>query len=250
MSELRGEREAGGASALTWRALAEALSVSAIVTGLVTAASMFVPEKYVALCVGGVFLGAAALLVWRRDDTAVMRAGLTLGGVVLQGPVDVKRIAREAATALAWAAALLAIVAVPYWFGWRHWWKPTHAFAPQLLFARPTDAANEILGQLVVIALPEEAFYRGYLQSRLDEVWPGRVSIAGARVGLGLVVASVIFALGHVATIHSPVRLAVFFPALVFGWLRARTGGIGASIVFHGACNVLSEALGRGYGIY
>ena len=122
MSELRGEREAGGASALTWRALAEALSVSAIVTGLVTAASMFVPEKYVALCVGGVFLGAAALLVWRRDDTAVMRAGLTLGGVVLQGPVDVKRIAREAATALAWAAALLAIVAVPYWFGWRHWW--------------------------------------------------------------------------------------------------------------------------------
>ena len=89
MSELRGEREAGGTSALTWRALAEALAVSAVVTGLVTAASMFVPEKYVALSVGGIFLGAAALLVWRRDDTAVMRAGLTLGGVVLQGPLDV-----------------------------------------------------------------------------------------------------------------------------------------------------------------
>jgi membrane protease YdiL (CAAX protease family) len=235
---------------VTWRALAEALAVSAIVTALVTAASVFVPEKYVALSVGGIFLGAAALLVWRKDDTAVMRAGLTLGGLVLQGPLDMKRVAREAANATLWAAALLAIIAVPYWLGWRHWWKPVHAFAPQLLFSRPTDAANEILGQLVVIALPEEAFYRGYLQSKLDEVWPGRISIGGARVGLGLVVASVIFALGHLATIHSPVRLAVFFPALVFGWLRARTGGIGASIVFHGACNVLSEALGRGYGIY
>jgi membrane protease YdiL (CAAX protease family) len=250
VSELRSDHGAGGTSALTWRALAEALAVSAVVPGLVTAASMFVPEKYVALCVGGIFLGATALLVWRHDDTAVMRAGLTLGGIVLQGPVDAKRIGREALIAIGWAAALLAIVAVPYVLGWRYWWKPTHPFTPQLLFARPADAANEVLGQLVVIALPEEAFYRGYLQSRLDEVWPGRVSILGARVGVGLVAASIIFALGHLATIHSPVRLAVFFPALVFGWLRARTGGIGASIAFHGACNVLSEVLGRGYGIY
>ena len=109
---------------------------------------------------------------------------------------------------------------------------------------------SEVIGQVVVIALPEEAFYRGYLQSRLDEVWPARFWLGGARIGPGLLVASAIFALGHLATIHAPVRLAVFFPALVFGWLRARTGGVAASIAYHALCNVFSEALGRGYGVY
>jgi membrane protease YdiL (CAAX protease family) len=65
-----------------------------------------------------------------------------------------------------------------------------------------------------------------------------------------LLAASAIFALGHVATVQLPTRLAVFFPALLFGWLRARTGGIGASVCFHMICNVYSQALGRGYGIY
>jgi membrane protease YdiL (CAAX protease family) len=124
---------------------------------------------------------------------------------------------------------------------------------PHLHFAlavKPLDAANEILGQLFVIALPEEAFYRGYLQSRLDDEWPARWRVLGARVGPGWLVAAAIFAAGHLATIHAPARLAVFFPALLFGWLRARTGGIGASVVFHMLCNVYSQALGRGYGMY
>ena len=58
------------------------------------------------------------------------------------------------------------------------------------------------------------------------------------------------FALGHLATVHSPARLAVFFPSLLFGWLRARTRGIGASCLFHAMCNVFSEVLGKGYGLY
>ena len=35
------------------------------------------------------------------------------------------------------------------------------------------------------------------------------------------------FALGHVATEVHPNRLAVFFPSLLFGYLRTRRGGIG-----------------------
>ena len=46
-----------------------------------------------------------------------------------------------------------------------------------------------------------------------------------------------------------PARLAVFFPALLFGWLRARTGGIGASVVFHALCNLFSATLARGYAV-
>jgi membrane protease YdiL (CAAX protease family) len=135
----------------------------------------------------------------------------------------------------------------PFFLGWQRWWHVRGEFH---LAIPAREAINEIFGQVVIIALPEEAFYRGYLQSRLDEVWQARVRVLGAEVGPGLLVASVIFALGHLATIHEPARLAVFCPALLFGWLRARSGGVGASIVFHASCNLFSEVLGRGYGMY
>ncbi len=228
-------------------ALFEALAVSAVVTGLVTLGSLFLPDRYVATGVGFVFLAATWVLVWRRDDAAVARAGLAFGGLVLPGPLDARATSRAALRALAWALAFAAVTFVPFFFGWRLWWKAEGLF---VLTPRLKDVADEVVGQLVIIALPEEAFYRGYLQSRLDDVWPARWRLAGAEIGPSILVASAIFALGHVATIHAPARLAVFFPALLFGWLRARTGGVGASLAYHALCNVFSEALGRGYGVY
>ena len=71
----------------------------------------------------------------------------------------------------------------------------------------------------------------------------------GAKVGVGLVLASGVFAVGHVLTEPYLGRLAVFFPALVFGCLRAKTGGIGAGVAFHAACNCFTWVLGRGYGL-
>ena len=35
--------------------------------------------------------------------------------------------------------------------------------------------------------------------------------------------------------------------ALLFGLIRARRGGIGAALVFHALCNLLSEVLTRGW---
>lgn len=243
------------------RALIEALVASAAVTALVTAASGALPDKYVATAVGFVFLGATWALVWRGDDRRVEASGLALGGLVLPGDLDVRRLAVSVARALGWAALFAAIFFVPFYFGWRHYWAPRGAFA---LRVDPLDALNDVFGQVVIIALPEEAFYRGYLQSRLDEALPGfgwrrtadggleprRLRVFGVHVGPALLLTSVIFALGHLATIRQPARLAVFFPSLAFGWLRARTGGIGASLAFHAACNVFSEALGRGFRVY
>jgi membrane protease YdiL (CAAX protease family) len=106
------------------------------------------------------------------------------------------------------------------------------------------------MGQLLLIALPEEAFYRGYLQTRLDDAWTPRWRVLGATLGPGVLVSCAIFAVGHVITIPNAARLAVFFPALAFGWLRARTGGIGAALVFHALCNLYSELLGHGFAVY
>jgi len=227
--------------------LASALLAWFVVTLLVTLCSLFLPDKHVAAAVGIVFLGATWLLVWRADDETVQRAGLTLGGLVMPERVAWSTILREGAKSVAWALLFAAVIFGPFYFGWRWVWNPKQAFAYHpSLSAFLEDASS----QLAVIALPEEAFFRGYLQSKLDEVFPKKVRILGAEVGLSVVVTSVLFALGHVATIRAPARLAVFFPSLLFGWLRARTGGVGASIVFHASCNLFSEALGRGYGLY
>jgi uncharacterized protein len=229
-------------------ALVESLLVAAVVTGAVTLASAVSPDKYVATTVGFVFLAATWYFVWRNDDARVEAFGLSLGGLVLPGRLDRTRLLVSTARALAWALAAALITFGPFYFGWRSFWMPRGTFS---LHVQPLEALNEIFGQIVIIALPEEAFYRGYLQSRLDEAlpWP-RVRIFGADVGPALVITSVIFALGHVATIREPSRLAVFFPSLLFGWLRLRTGSVGAGIAFHAMCNLFSEALGRGFRMY
>jgi membrane protease YdiL (CAAX protease family) len=235
---------------MRWQALREALWVSSDVTLVVAGIALGLPEQWHTTLVGFVFLAVAWSLVWRRDDEHVRRSGLALGGLVIPGRLRAKDVARAAAVACAWAFGVMALIAVPFFFGWRAWWLH---LMPRLHFSlsvKPLEAANEVLGQLFVIALPEEAFYRGYLQTRLDDVWAPRWRLLGARLGPGWLVTAGIFALGHVATVPVPTRLAVFFPALVFGWLRARTGGIGASTTFHMLCNVYSQTLGRGYGMY
>jgi membrane protease YdiL (CAAX protease family) len=227
--------------------LSEALWVSSDVTLAVAAIAAGLPATWHTTLVGFVFLAATWALVWRKDDAKVRAAGLALGGLVLPGKLDARAVAGAALRSLGWALLLTAIVAVPFYFGWRAWWGPRLGFA---LALRPLETMDDVAGQLFVIALPEEAFYRGYLQSRLDEAWPPRWNVLGARVGPSLLATAAIFALGHLATVHLPARLAVFFPALVFGWLRARTGGIGAGVCFHAACNIYSQILGRGFGVY
>lgn len=228
----------------------EALAVSSLVTALVTLASALLPDRWIATTVGLLFFGATWLMVWRGDDERVLRHGLDFGGLVLPGGLDFGNIAFKAARAVGWALAVAFVCFVPFFAGfqaWAHWvWHVRHgvilpAFAGRL----GTDAAAQVL----IVALPEEAFYRGYLQTRLDDAWGSRVRILGATVGPSLLGTSAIFALGHYATIHDPARLAVFFPSLVFGWLRARTGGVDAPVAFHAFCNLLSESLMRGTGL-
>ena len=111
----------------------------------------------------------------------------------------------------------------------------------------PPDAALLALSQLVVVAIPEELFFRGYLMERLERVWPPTRRLFGAKVGWALIVSSALFAIGHVAVIPNPQRLAVFFPALLFGWMRARTGSIAAGALYHALCNVLADTLHTSY---
>jgi membrane protease YdiL (CAAX protease family) len=111
----------------------------------------------------------------------------------------------------------------------------SRVFHPRL----PDNFAGWVVDQLFVVALPEEFFYRGYLQSRLKLVWPGGVRVLGVRVGPAFLLVAVLFALGHLAVFHVW-RLAVFFPALLFGYLRERTGTVLGCTLLHAIFNLYS----------
>ncbi len=221
-----------------------------VTTVLVTGLSMYVATSWVAVGVALVFLGATWMMVLRRSDDDVLRYGLGLGGLIAgrsEQERSVVHMARAALRAVAVASLFGVLTFVPFYFGFLRFWHPRHSFSIGMPWM---ELLSLCAGQLLVIALPEEAFYRGYVQSRLDEVFPARLRILGAEIGPSLLITSVVFALGHLATVHRPARLAVFFPSLLFGFLRARTGGVGAGIVFHAMCNVYSDLLGRGFGVY
>lgn len=233
--------------------LGRALATAALTTAAVTALSWIAPEKYAATLVGLAFLGATWLLVLRRDETTIRAHGLSLGGLLEPVELAPSRLARAALVALGWAALCAALAFPPFFFGYKAYYageivRITHDVA-HFHLRLPASLLDELSGQLLVIALPEEAFFRGYLQSALDRSFAVTWRVLGAELGPGWLISAAIFAVGHYLTSPHPGRLAVFFPALLFGWLRARTRGIGAGVVFHASCNLFSAALGRGFGL-
>ena len=118
-----------------------------------------------------------------------------------------------------------------YWL-YRVWWLHL-----PVRVSLPEDWLLLLLYHLLCVALPEEVFYRGYVQSRLNQVVSQRMNLFSAPVGFGLLYTSLLFALGHFFISLRPEALATFLPGLLFGWLRERTGSIVASTAFHALCN-------------
>lgn len=113
---------------------------------------------------------------------------------------------------------------------------------PHFHLRLPPRFAKWAVIELLVVALPEELFYRGYLQTRLRDAWPEGYVLWGGRLGRAFFTTALLFALGHLA-IFQFWRLAVFFPALLFGWMRERTGTIVGSTLMHAFCNLLQLVL-------
>ena len=241
--------------------LREVLRVFVLVT-LATVAASFagrVPgvDEYVPVVVGALFLWTAVHMSQRQAE-GVRRYGLALGGLlepperVPDGPfgsvrdlaLALRRAAPSGARELGVALLLAALIFPPFAFGFWLWHAPARPFALEL----PPDLGSYLLTQLLVVALPEEALFRGYVQSRLSEGLGRPVRVLGAQLSWpAWLWQAGLFALLHFAVEPFPARLAVFFPALVFGWLRSLRGGIGASAVFHALCNLLSDVLARSW---
>jgi membrane protease YdiL (CAAX protease family) len=111
----------------------------------------------------------------------------------------------------------------------------------------PPDLLLLTAGQLLVVALPEELFFRAYVQGRLEDAWPPRFRLFGAQVGGAWLVAAALFGLGHYLVTFEPQMLTRFFPGLVFGWMYARTRSILPGVIFHAACNLLMDVLASSF---
>jgi len=131
-------------------------------------------------------------------------------------------------------------VFAPYLVGhylFAHW-----AAGMEFHFRVPPRFATLAVDQVLLIALPEEFFFRGYLQTQFDRVFGRPYRLLGARWGVGLPVAAALFAACHVAH-GGPARLIVLFPGLLYGWLRTRTDTILVPTFYHAGSNLLMQLM-------
>lgn len=235
------------------RAIAKELGISYLAVALVTWVITHIPggmaEAMGPLLLSAVFLFGALALA-RRDPRTAAHYGIDLDGVLEPRRTDqglgealwagLPTLARE----LAFALKVAALVFPPFIVAFALFHQVHHPFT----FHPPAQPLDFVLGQLLVVALPEEALFRGYFQTRLEDVFPARSTLWGTSISWpALVLQAALFAVLHFLVGFSPARLAVFFPGLLFGYIRARRGGIGAAVWFHALSNGLSEFLTRGW---
>ena len=251
-------------STQTPHALREALlvfgGVSAATWLLSRGQTLPVLRTHLHLVVGMLFL-VTALRCAERLPGGASRYGLALAGVLADEPgtgkdaaenrgllADLAQVVRAGLprffSELLVALLVCALVFPPFVLGFYVWHAPTHPF----LWQPDPDLAEYALTQVIVVGLPEEALFRGYLQGRLEDVWPMRTSVLWVSLGLrAWFLQALLVAILHFIVDYNPARLAVFFPALLFGWVRSLRKGIGAAVFVHAACNVLSDTLIRGF---
>ena len=138
-----------------------------------------------------------ALRLAQREDPYASRYGLSLGGILTptQPPLKMRSrlfsVLREVGVVL----LLAALIFPPYAFAYTQW------FSPQQPFHWPSDKNWWMLAlhHLIVVGLPEEAFFRGYLQTRLHDIWPSKRRILGVELNLAAwIIQALLFALIHV----------------------------------------------------
>jgi len=133
----------------------------------------------------------------------------------------------------AWLRQLAPPGTCPRWDGWGGMHGPRFDL----------DLLELAFVQVVVIALPEELFFRGFLHELCERAIPPRRRLLGGGIGWALVLSSALFAAGHLAAGFDPRRLSVFFPGLLFGWMRSATGSVLAGTIAHAASNLFIRLL-------
>ena len=90
---------------------------------------------------------------------------------------------------------------------------------------------------IVFVALLEEVFFRGYVQTRLNDAFGRSYRLFGVNVGWGLPIAAIVFGLAHPLTAPGPTpwpwAVWTTVGGVAFGFLRDKSGGVVAPAILH-----------------
>lgn len=204
------------------------------------------------LAVTGAVIGIGSLLyglrgmAWIGSSMSIVVALLLLYAPVIAlwrmgRPIDFVDRSWRAYLRSAVVAIVASAIIFPLFFVAAHLWQ-THIWgAGPFHFRGFPGIASAFFAQAIVIALPEEFFFRGYFQSTINRVFPTRWSILGVKLGWGWIITAFVFAFAHSAITFRWWHFSIFFPALLFGYLRERTGTITAPILLHAASNIFMQ---------
>ncbi len=100
--------------------------------------------------------------------------------------------------------------------------------------------------QFMYVAMAEEVFFRGYVQSNIlslaESLRPRRLRL---QQWISIILSAVCFALAHVIVQGRLAAVLTFLPGLVLGWLFIRTDSLLAPILFHGMANIYYILMAR-----
>lgn len=99
------------------------------------------------------------------------------------------------------------------------------------------DTIKWFLIFLFGVAIPEEIFFRGFIQGRMNLFFGKNFVLLGTRFGWGLLISSILFMLIHLPQDITIIRFLTFFPGLIFGFVRERYGSIFPAVIFHAMSN-------------
>ena len=234
-----------------WR---RALALAALLLLALWLAKLAAPVPYLGSAAASlVALGQLYVPLWRCERLQLDGAALGLSWPGLA--VVARQVVPLLALCLpAYAAALhLLLVHLPGWLQdgplapWVALWPQLHFHLPwpgdwRQSLALGLGGLHLVLLHGLGVALPEETFYRGYLQPRLQAHWRPRGRLLGVPFGGATLAATALFALGHFIGEWQPARLLPFFPGLLLAWLRQRSDSLAPCVVLHAACNLFAAS--------
>ena len=206
-------------SGFRWRWLVAALALNLVYQALLTRGFWMIPDPFPQAdwnWAGKLAAIAGTLIVMALPAFGWKRCGMTLD----QGP--------------RWGGALVMFAALAGLFFW---------LALSSADGKP-DSLETIAFQWTMPGLDEELFYRGTLLLALNEAFRGRISIAGAPIGYGGVLTSLLFGITHALSYKAgavDLDLMTFamtgLPAFLLLWLRERTGSLLLPVIAHNIAN-------------